>query len=313
MGILMDQSFLSQLEKPSELHLRLLLLAAPQPVPAPSTTASYTEPADLMEISPQTRPLDSQRLQGKIHLLNRDRHPIQTLLVEAPRPEYQEGETTLNQLTLVLFFVGFSLSIVISLLLDRALRNQQLLKVSEAALQAANQELQQLVNFDGLTQIANRRCFQSRFQQEWEHALRDQFPITLILCDVDFFKSYNDTYGHQAGDRCLQQIAQAISHAVKRTVDCVARYGGEEFAVLLVNTDLDGGIHVANAIAQEVQQLQIPHIGSTTHPHITLSLGVASVIPNSAIVLESLIEQSDQNLYRAKQQGRNQVVSCGKE
>jgi two-component system, cell cycle response regulator len=228
--------------------------------------------------------------------------------VEAPRWEYQEGQKTLDQLSIVLCLVGFSLGVIMSLLLDRAICDRQLLKASQAALQAANQELQQIANLDGLTQIANRRCLEHRLQQEWERALREQTSLTFILCDVDYFKNFNDTYGHPAGDRCLQQIAQAIDRSVKRAVDCVARYGGEEFAVLLVNTDLAGGMHVAQAIEQQVRQLQIAHAGSSISDQVTMSLGVASLIPTPTIDLDVLVQQSDRNLYRAKQQGRNRIM-----
>lgn len=245
---------------------------------------------------------------GRNLSLNGDRQPIQILSVRAPRLEYQQGEKTLNQLTGVLFIVGISLNIIISLLLDKSIRNQQLLKMSEVALQVANQELQKLANLDGLTWIANRRCFDQFLNQEWTRAIRERHPITLILCDIDYFKSFNDTYGHLRGDECLSDVARAISLAVRRSSDLVARYGGEEFAIVMPNTDLEGGMLVAQAIQEQVRNLQIEHTGSSIGSYVSVSIGISTLVPTQGIAPEALIEQSDRNLYSAKQQGRNQIA-----
>lgn len=179
----------------------------------------------------------------------------------------------------------------------------------EAALHKANQELQRLAILDGLTQIPNRRRLDEYLDQEWKRAVREQLPLAFIMCDVDFFKRYNDTYGHQAGDECLQQVAKAISHAVKRPADLVARYGGEEFAVVLPNTDIAGAVQVATEIAQAVAVLQIPHSTSSTLPYVSLSIGVAGIIPTAQIPLPVLVQAADTALYQAKMQGRNRIVS----
>ncbi|MEE3717181.1 diguanylate cyclase [Tumidithrix elongata RA019] len=320
MGIFINREFLTQLEKQSEIPLQLDSIAPvplpPQasiqsgtrqnPVPDLSMTAS--DALAILKVSQNTHIKEERWIVGEIDLLNSDRQPIQTIVVRAPLLEYQQGEEMLNQLTGVLFLVGISLGIIISLLLDKSIRNQQLLKISEAALQAANQELQKLADLDGLTQIANRRCFDRYLHQEWERAIREQWPITLILCDVDYFKRFNDTYGHQAGDECLRQVAQAIRHALQRSGDLVARYGGEEFAAILPNTNDEGGLRVAIAIQEQVRNLQIEHSTSTACPYISVSLGISTVIPNPVTSPETLIEQSDKKLYRAKELGRNQVV-----
>jgi two-component system cell cycle response regulator len=178
-------------------------------------------------------------------------------------------------------------------------------KQAEEALKQANKELFQLANLDGLTQIANRRCFDDTLRSEWLRLKREQLPLALLLGDIDYFKPYNDFYGHQAGDECLRQVAEAMVQSCKRPADLVARYGGEEFVILLPNTDLDGAIYITKQIQQEIANLAIPHQCSLASDQITLSIGIASVIPTDDIVQEDLIAAADQALYRAKAQGRN--------
>ncbi len=178
----------------------------------------------------------------------------------------------------------------------------------EEALQKANQELQTIANIDGLTQIANRRRFNEFLDQQWKQMRRDKKILSLVLCDIDFFKLYNDTYGHQPGDDCLQAIAQVISRNLKRPSDLAARYGGEEFAMILPDTNPVGAFHLAEKIRKEVQDLKISHARSPIYQYVTLSLGVYSVIPNQKFSLEALIEAADRALYEAKNQGRNRSV-----
>ncbi len=168
------------------------------------------------------------------------------------------------------------------------------------------QELQKLSLLDELTQLGNRRKFDLHLLQEWKRLQRqNQELLSLILCDVDCFKLYNDLYGHQMGDVCLQQIAQALKTVPKRPSDLVARYGGEEFVVILPMTDHQGAIAIATEIQQAVRQLQLPHAASQVSEFVTLSMGISTLKPNLSTPLEEVITKADQALYAAKQQGRD--------
>lgn len=172
-------------------------------------------------------------------------------------------------------------------------------------LQTANSELQRLVSIDSLTQVANRRCFDETLEHELVRMSREQMPLALILCDVDFFKLYNDTYGHLEGDWCLKKIARAISDAVCRPGDLVARYGGEEFAIILPRTDAAGAVEVAKRVRNSVNQLQIPHAASQVSDYITVSMGITCTLPGEEVTPAKLIRAADIGLYRAKAQGRD--------
>lgn len=194
--------------------------------------------------------------------------------------------------------------------LDISDRKQAELALAEVQsnLRRANQELKQLVNLDGLTQIANRRCFDERIIYEWQRLYRDRQPLSLLMFDVDYFKLYNDHYGHQLGDHALLMIAQAVDQLVCRPADLVARYGGEEFIVILPNTNLEGAIAVAKNLHKAIADLQIPHQYSDVSDVVTVSTGIASGIPQLDRSPYVLINQVDQALYYAKQQGRNRSV-----
>ncbi|MEH2091097.1 diguanylate cyclase domain-containing protein [Nostoc sp.] len=182
-------------------------------------------------------------------------------------------------------------------------------KQIELALQDANQKLEQLANLDGLTQVANRRCFDARLKAEWKRLAREQQPLSLIMFDVDKFKLYNDYYGHLAGDDCLVRIAQTVQKIINRPADLVARYGGEEFLVLLPNTDLEGAIKVAQSIQQAIHALAIPHVQSDVKNIITVSLGITSRLPIWNIKPDTLIASADKALYHAKQNGRDRYCN----
>src|SRR4028119_996274 len=189
--------------------------------------------------------------------------------------------------------------------LQREIKQRQ---QAEAALQKANQQLQRLATLDSLTQVANRRRFDECLSLAWRISVREQLPLSLLLCDVDFFKRYNDSKGHQAGDECLQQVAQAMKGAVKRPADLVARYGGEEFAVILPNTPGEGALTVAQQIRSLVRTLAVIHPQSSISEYVTLSVGVSCTIPTQQSSPEELIAAADRALYQAKGSGRDRAI-----
>ena len=169
------------------------------------------------------------------------------------------------------------------------------------------EELRRLSNSDGLTGIANRRYFDERFDREWKRALRDAKPISLIMCDIDYFKAYNDTYGHQRGDDALRKVGNEINKKMKRPGDLAARYGGEEFVVLLPDTDSKGAAALAEDIREGVEAMGIQHKNSKAGEVLTISLGVANRIPDRTSYPANLIAMADKALYKAKEEGRNRV------
>lgn len=175
----------------------------------------------------------------------------------------------------------------------------------EAELRSVNERLEKLSLTDSLTHLANRRNLDEHLHREWQRAMREQEPISFILFDLDYFKRFNDTYGHQMGDDCLVKVARATSQVVSRSSDLVARYGGEEFAVILSNTDLRGAFIIAQRIRDNILDLAIPHESSEVHSTVTASLGVSSIIPPQESLPNVLIRQADVALYSAKQAGRN--------
>jgi diguanylate cyclase (GGDEF)-like protein len=174
-------------------------------------------------------------------------------------------------------------------------------------LQQVNQNLQLLANVDSLTKLANRRCFDRYMEQEWARMRRIRSPLSSIMCDVDYFKNYNDKYSHPIGDKCLLQVATAMRSTVRRPGDLVARYGGEEFAVILPNTDALGAIYVAENIRSAISDLQIPHEDSAIASYVTISVGVSTIIPTHENDYQSLIDAADRALYQAKSKGRDRV------
>lgn len=202
---------------------------------------------------------------------------------------------------------------------DRMSLSQQLSEVShilaeQARLQQTlaeeNQALQQIAFIDGLTQIGNRRSFNQSIVHLWKEAHEYQQPLSLLLCDIDYFKRYNDAYGHLGGDDCLKAVASALVRGAHRHRDRVARYGGEEFAILLPGTDSEGAQQVALAVQSEVDSDQIPHRGSLIKDRVSLSIGVRTLVPHNddPLAHEQLIHNADEALYTAKIRGRDRTV-----
>ena len=169
--------------------------------------------------------------------------------------------------------------------------------------------LESLSTTDGLTELPNRRRFDEFINREWRRSMRDQSLLSLILMDIDFFKEFNDHYGHLAGDDCLRQVANVLSEIVRRPGDLAARYGGEELACILPSTDLNGAIKIANTVRDRLAEASIPHYYSSVADHVTLSFGVATLVPESGQAPSLLIQLADDLLYSAKQNGRDRILS----
>lgn len=160
---------------------------------------------------------------------------------------------------------------------------------------------------DGLTGIANRRYFDELLDKEWKRAAREKFSMSLIMLDIDFFKNYNDNYGHQAGDDCLRKLATAIRNSLHRPADFLARYGGEEFAVVLPETNEEGALKLGRTVQANIEKLKMKHSMSSVSPHVTASLGIATTVPEPSASYDLLVTLADKALYKAKNGGRNQI------
>jgi diguanylate cyclase (GGDEF)-like protein len=185
-------------------------------------------------------------------------------------------------------------------------RTRELARLS-AELSAANKSLEQLSLQDGLTDLANRRSFDQYLAGQMAVARRYKRPLALVMCDVDAFKAYNDCYGHQAGDACLKQIAGALRSCCRRPADLAARYGGEEFALILPDTDLAGAAQIAETAVDAIRQLRIAHAHSPAAPYVSISGGVAGLLPHSDMSAGQLIKAADEAMYQAKHLGRNRA------
>jgi diguanylate cyclase (GGDEF)-like protein len=172
------------------------------------------------------------------------------------------------------------------------------------------QEASQQADIDGLTQIPNRRRFDAYFTQQWKQMTRERSPLAIIMCDIDAFKVYNDTYGHLKGDTCLQQIATALCRCLQRPGDMVARYGGEEFIALLPQTNQEGATMVAERMQEIIRSLDIPHASSPVGQRVTVSIGIASLVPDSKMSRDHLLRLADDRLYQAKRLGKNRIVNA---
>jgi diguanylate cyclase (GGDEF)-like protein len=192
----------------------------------------------------------------------------------------------------------------------RKAREREILE-QKKSLERANRKLEHLAGVDALTGIANRRRFEEVYTQEWLRAQRTNSALSLVLIDIDDFKGYNDTYGHQQGDDCLQAVAQALASTARRSADLVARYGGEEFAVILPGLDQEEALDVAQRLRQAVAKLHIAHEASPVADCLTVSVGVATAIPAPERPQKELVARADEALYRSKTAGRDRVTAEG--
>lgn len=248
-----------------------------------SQSAGWTAPLDYTPVHELFRELRAGPYQhhGEVHL------------VDVVRQYW----LWIAALTLVPAVLGFTLFYILRL--NRSLRETRL------RLEASNIELKQLSSQDGLTGVANHRVFEERLACEWARAARNHAPLALVMADIDCFKLLNDTDGHLAGDVCLREVAQTLDQSVQRPADLLARYGGEEFVAILPGTDLPGAHAIAERMRKAVEALNIPNRG--TGGIVTISLGVASVVPHPGISATELLDQADHAMYRAKEGGRNQT------
>ncbi len=190
-------------------------------------------------------------------------------------------------------------------------RTEQQLRAQKQRAESLAEKLYELSSIDGLTGIPNRRYFDEHFAEEWSRALRVQSVLSLIICDIDYFKDFNDRYGHLMGDDCLKAVAGTLDLHARRAGDTVTRYGGEEFAIILPGIGLQDACTVAEQMREAVMALGIVHAESKVSEQVTISMGVACTIPSQDARPEMLLRHADEALYRAKHQGRNQVVSAG--
>ena len=185
----------------------------------------------------------------------------------------------------------------------------QSLKLAQAEILMLNQQLEKMAYFDGLTEIPNRRSFDVTIEKELGRAHRYKHPLAVILFDIDYFKAYNDYYGHQVGDHCLQKVAQTINAMAQRTTDIAARFGGEEFVLLLPDTDLPNAERIGKMTLQAIANLQIPHEKSLVSNFVTVSAGISACNPSAETSIKDLIRCADQALYEAKTKGKFCLVS----
>jgi len=188
--------------------------------------------------------------------------------------------------------------------IKRVLRERRLVR----ELESTNSQLKRISRTDELTNLANRRFFMSALEKEWRRLSRERKPLSILLCDLDGFKQFNDTYGHLEGDRCLQSFADILSTCVERSTDVVARYGGEEFILLLPNTSLEGLETIDSKIRSRLEEYAIPHRNSPVADYVTFSSGGVTTIPFPMAKPEKLIGDADQALYEAKAKGKNRLV-----
>lgn len=205
-------------------------------------------------------------------------------------------------------FISLAANYQMELDARRAYAQDLLQDLDALRLEQANADLLHLSRLDALTELANRRTLDAAFDRAWRDGIRHARPLSLIMIDIDAFKAYNDTYGHPAGDLCLQKFARLLMGSLYRGPDLAARYGGEEFVILLPDTTGPAALHVAERMLEGLIELAIPHTGNPAAPFVTFSAGVATLLPHEEFQPQRLLQAADEALYTAKQAGRNRII-----
>lgn len=275
----------------------------------------------VAELSEQSLDMELSKLQNKIKQLEQENHDLQIALSNTAEhgdlieAQLHETNTKLQAEVVVRRRAELTLKSLVSLISQQRDDLEIMLDtlmvhgdVLDAQWQQQISQANVLASSDGLTQIANRRRFDEYLTDQWQKMACVRAPLSVLLCDIDCFKQYNDTYGHPAGDDCLKLIVKALNSATYRSNDLLARYGGEEFAAILPQTDLKQALNVAQRMQEAIADLKIPHSASATGPYVTLSIGIASLIPSEQQPASFLLDEADRKLYDAKHQGRNYIA-----
>lgn len=284
--------------------------------------------------------LDNQTIAGYMLIKDLKEKPIAILKIREEREIFREAQKTLKNFIISLIGLGIFFTILMVVIIEKTVidkiikiiskiqkitdnhqlyrrlkveGNDEITQLSKTLnsmlekLEIYTNKLSEQVFIDGLTKIANRRKFDEYLQEQWQHCLEQHQPLSLILCDLDFFKSYNDTYGHLAGDECLTKIAQMLNQSVVSLEAIVARYGGEEFGVILPQTNSQMAMEIAENIKHNLKNMKMVHLSSLISDYLTLSIGVATMIPDQELSPQDLVNGADQALYQSKNLGRDRI------
>jgi len=268
----------------------------------------------ISSLDPQNIPkLSSVTLLSRINKVN---EVIDTILkYEQEIAKYERktliltyNETLYKLLAIIIFILAATVILIIPIFKSIQDHEYSILKAS-IKLQSANKKLETASITDALTELFNRRYFNLVYTRELTRCIREKKPLCFMMLDIDFFKGFNDTYGHLQGDSALKAVADVMKTTLKRPGDYLFRLGGEEFGVLISNITEDNAYHIAEKLRQNIQNLHIEHKENKANPYLTTSIGLISLIPDQSSIPEHIIQKADENLYKAKDEGRNRVIS----